>query len=216
MNRIKRVVTWLLAIFLALLCILAGNWQLSKGLKLHQRNSDITLKSELPPLINPTSFDTFRDQWRKFKLTGSFTSDFKFIKNQYLDGQYGFHILQNFNSQTLGVIKIDRGWVKAGANALTEPQVPKILPVTESVVVRLRSEFLNTHTSGTLFALPAGQSRGKEIYFDLVSSKSNPPLTILETPSLSTGPHFAYAFQWYLFSLFLILGRFIFGKRIKL
>lgn len=212
----NRLFTWAITFALLVLCIVAGNWQLNKGLTLSQKNRNIAARSVLAAVANPKVINPIKDQWRQIKLDGNFNSDYRLIKNQYQEGQFGFHILQYFNSISLGKIAIDRGWVKAGVNATTAPVVPKIDENLDQIIVRVRSEFLNTHLGGTLFALPVGHMKSQELYFDLISGKLNAPLTKIELPDLSTGPHFAYAFQWYLFALLLVVGRIIWGQKVKL
>lgn len=154
------------------------------------------------------------DQWKKYELEGHFLENFRLIKNQYHDGTFGYHVLQDFESKSLGVVHVDRGWVKAGTTALTSPTVPKANLEEDQILVRLRSEFLNSHLGGTLFALPVSKTTTKEIYFDLLGSEKNPPITDIQLPDLSTGPHFAYAFQWFAFALVIFIGRLILRTRL--
>ena len=159
--------------------------------------------------------DGNKDQWIKLDLNGQFLPTYRLIKNQYQDGQFGFHVLQDFNSNSLGKIAVDRGWVKAGATAETPPVVPAVNPKEDQILVRVRSEFLNTHVGGSLFAMPTPKSVSKEIYYDQLDGKLNKPITPIDLPDLSTGPHYAYAFQWLLFALVLLVGRVLIGRRVK-
>ena len=43
-------------------------------------------------------------------------------------------------------------------------------------------------------------------YFDLLDGKNNKPLTSIDLPELSTGPHFAYALQWVFFGVMILFG----------
>ncbi len=204
-----------MAILLIALCLSAGNWQLKKGLRVHDKNLQISKNANIQPIKDPKSFDSKNDQWKKFQLHGNFESNFRLLKNQYQDGKFGFHVLQEFTSESLGKITVDRGWVAAGKDAMTAPSVPSIHPDPEIIVVRLRSEVLNTHLGGSFFALPNKSRLTPEIYFDLISAKENQPLSTLELPNLSTGPHFAYAFQWALFAFAILIGRVIWGKKLN-
>lgn len=215
MNRSKNFLLWLLAFALIFLCIAAGRWQLSKGLNLSKKNSSISVQELRTPILNPKSIDGNSDQWKKYQLDGHFLEDYRLIKNQYQDGTFGYHVLQNFDSKSLGVIHVDRGWVKAGSTALTPPTVPKVNLDEDQIVVRLRSEFLNSHLGGTLFALPVTKPTIREIYFDLLRSKKNPPISDIQLPDLSTGPHFAYAFQWFAFALVILIGRLILRTKLN-
>lgn len=210
---LKRIFIWILTLLLVALCLFAGRWQLSKGLKIAERNQQISLKEKLPPVVNPESIDPITDQWRLLKLKGEFLSEYRLMKNQYQDGQFGFHVLQKFNSNTLGEILVDRGWVKAGMDARTAPVVPPVKLKEEEVTLRIRSEFLHTSLSGKFFALPVKTIKLKEVYFDQIAGDINSPLSAIDLPELSTGPHFAYAFQWFLFALLILIGKFIFDRK---
>lgn len=210
---LKRIFIWILTLLLVALCLFAGRWQLSKGLKIAERNQQISLKEKLPPVVNPETIDPVTDQWRLLKLKGEFLSEYRLMKNQYQDGQFGFHVLQKFNSNTLGEILVDRGWVKAGMDARTAPVVPPVKLKEEEVTLRIRSEFLHTSLSGKFFALPVKTIKLKEVYFDQIAGDINSPLSAIDLPELSTGPHFAYAFQWFLFALLILIGKFIFDRK---
>lgn len=210
---LKRIFIWILTLLLVALCLFAGRWQLSKGLKIAERNQQISLKEKLPPIVNPETIDPVTDQWRLLKLKGEFLSEYRLMKNQYQDGQFGFHVLQKFNSNTLGEILVDRGWVKAGMDAKTAPVVPPVKLKEEEVTLRIRSEFLHTSLSGKFFALPVKTIKLKEVYFDQIAGDINSPLSAIDLPELSTGPHFAYAFQWFLFALLILIGKFIFDRK---
>ena len=215
MSKFKALLTWLLAIAISLLCLVAGRWQFDKGITISHRNRDITSKSLLAPEPNPYSIDTFKDQWRKFQIDGEFLFNYELVRNQYENGQFGFHVLQEFKSKSLGLIQIDRGWVKAGANASTPPLVPEVAAGPDRLILRLRSEFLNRQLGGSLFALPAKYLNRKIAYYDLISGQVNQPLTFISLPELSTGPHFAYAIQWLFFAILILVARALFYKKIK-
>jgi cytochrome oxidase assembly protein ShyY1 len=194
---------------------LAGNWQLKKGLNLSHKNSSISSRASMPPSLNPDNVNARTDQWKILRLDGKFLESYHLIKNQYQDGAYGFHVLQDFDSQSLGRIKVDRGWVKAGSTAQTSPAIPPMKFNNEQVVVRVRSEFLNTHLGGTFFAMPAQRPKTREIYFDFLSGTLNSPITVIDLPDLSTGPHFAYAFQWIIFALAILAAAIISTRKLN-
>ena len=198
-----------------MLCLVAGRWQFDKGINISHRNRDITSKSLLAPEPNPYSIDTFKDQWRKFQVDGEFQPNYELLRNQYENGQFGFHVLQEFKSKSLGLIQVDRGWVKAGANASTPPLVPEVKAGPDRLVLRLRSEFLNRQLGGSLFAIPTKSLDRKIAYYDLISGQVNQPLTFISLPELSTGPHFAYAIQWLFFAILILVARALLYKKIK-
>jgi cytochrome oxidase assembly protein ShyY1 len=215
LNRSKNFALWIGTLLLIGLCLSAGKWQLNKGLALTHKNQKISAQVNAAPLSNPVKVDGNRDQWIKLDLNGRFLPTYRLIKNQYQDGQFGFHVLQDFYSNSLGKIGIDRGWVRAGATAETPPVVPAVNPKEDQILVRVRSEFLNTHVGGSLFAMPTPKSVSKEIYYDQLDGRFNKPITSIDLPDLSTGPHYAYAFQWVLFALVLLVGRVLIERRVR-
>ncbi|MSY82080.1 MAG: hypothetical protein F2687_01390 [Actinobacteria bacterium] len=79
---------------------------------------------------------------------------------------------------------------------------------------------MSRQLQGSFFALPqnnsaaiARASQYKEsdfnFYLDLLDSENpkNAPLTPIELPDLSNGPHYAYAIQWLAFATLILLGR---------
>ena len=137
------------------------------------------------------------------------------MRNKYNQGTYGYEVLQIFESKSLGRIAVDRGWVKAGADAKTPPNVPSPSLKPDQILVRVRSEFLQHRISGSFFALPAKPQVRQEIYFDLLEAQINKPITQIELPDLSTGPHYAYAFQWFIFSIVIIFGRVLLSRKLN-
>jgi surfeit locus 1 family protein len=212
----KGVSLWVATLILIVLFISAAKWQFNKGLNLNHKNQKITRSQLAPILLNPRSIDPISDQWRRVTLDGHFLTRYELMKNQYQNGIYGFHVLQDFQSNSLGRILIDRGWIKAGVDAKSEPKIPMTSSAEEEVVVRIRSEFLSPQLAGTFFAYPTKGEPQRRIYFDLLASKVNPPLSQIELPDLSTGPHFAYALQWTLFAVVILYLRILFSKRSKL
>lgn len=212
-NPFRLFLEWLGVILLVALCLIASDWQWNKGVKLAQKNSAISLGMKIPPVQNPNQIEPIQMQWRRILLNGKFLPNYSLIKNRYFEGQYGFEVLQDFHSDSLGLIHIDRGWVKAGKDAKTAPLVPQINASEDLVLLRIRSEFLTKELSGSLFASSKSASISKTVYYDLLQSKHNPPLTNIDLPELSTGPHYAYAFQWIFFALLLVFGKIIFSRK---
>ena len=225
----KGVLQSLVASGLVVLCLLAAQWQWHKGAALANENGIITSNVSRAPLTmaRSTSIDPYTQQWQKISLTGRFDPVHQFlVNNSYYNGVYGFEVLQLFHpSSQLGLNSdfwIDRGWVKAGPTAKTPPTIPAITSAEISIVARIRSENLSHQIHGSFFA--SGSSNKNEIsgiehyqgvnaakyYLDLINSPSSSigPFTQEQLPDLSTGPHYAYAFQWVLFALIALVGRF--------
>ena len=204
---------WLVIFLIVALCLTAAKWQYDKGVRLAYKNSAVSQGMKISPLKNPAQIEPIQMQWRRVLLDGKFLPNYSLIKNRYFEGQYGFEVLQDFQSDSLGLIHIDRGWVKAGKDAKTAPMVPQVNASQDLVLLRIRSEFLSKELSGSLFAAPKSASISKTVYYDLIQSKYNPPLTNIDLPELSTGPHYAYAFQWVFFAFLIVFGKVIFARK---
>jgi cytochrome oxidase assembly protein ShyY1 len=112
--------------------------------------------------------------------------------------------------------------VKAGKNALTRPELPKLPDGEVQLTGRLRLD--TSLPRGAFFAIPSNQAEGllskanaqsgsstENYYLDLISG-NNPLLTPAvpaQLPELSDGPHMAYALQWIFFGGLVIYGRFL-------
>lgn len=220
---IREIAKSLLALVLVALCLIAGNWQWHKGQNLSRANGII--KSNLAKsvlnesgllAINPISA-----QWRTVLLHGKFDAGHQLlIRDRYNNGIFGFEVLQLFRSSTNNYW-IDRGWVKAGATAKIPPSIPSLVPQLQWIKARIRSEDVSRQLHGSFFAIPTSIKQVPKIqniqgvtaapyYLDELSAvggKVNPPLTSIELPDLSNGPHYAYALQWLAFAVLILIAR---------
>ena len=235
----------LLAILLIAGCLKAALWQYHRGVDRHAANALIIhnidrpalsvsefntlLQSPHPKIGN--ALDLSAEQWRTVSVEGVFDANHEiFLRNRYIDGQYGFGVLTLFRLESGENIWIDRGWVKAGKDATTPPQT---IPTTSNLVTlegRLRTFSRTSQIRGSFFALPGTSNTqssqlsqssqlGKwnaaenintaNFSLDLLRA-SDPTLTPRfpnELPELSDGPHMAYALQWLVFALLVLVGR---------
>ena len=217
----SEILKTLVSLTLIALCLLASQWQWNKGQKQTSQNAIIKVNIDKTPLSSLTGIDDpLHYQWLRVSLTGHFISDKQIlVRNRYFQGQYGFEVLQLFQSAQ-GKIWVNRGWVKAGATAETPPQISVISTSDDQILARIRSEDLSRQLQGSFFALPhKNQSpitSSKQFtesdfsfYLDLLKSDNsqNKPLSPIDLPDLSNGPHYAYAIQWLAFALLTLIGR---------
>lgn len=162
-------------------------------------------------------------EWQRVSTTGSFDSKSQILlRNHYSEGVYGFEFLTIFNTSDGKKFWVDCGWVKAGKNAQTQPQLPNIPTGEVSIIGRLRLD--TSLPRGSFFAIPADSSSGliskanaqrevstEDFYLDLLtgSSKELTPNVPAALPELSDGPHMAYALQWVFFGGLIVYGRFL-------
>jgi cytochrome oxidase assembly protein ShyY1 len=212
----------LVALLLIIFTLWAAQWQYHRGVDRHERNTLIAKQSTMSSIDLPNTIeDPSKLEWRQIRTTGRFTPDKQILlRNRYFEGQYGYEVLTLFTNVQGKIFWVDRGWVKAGADATTAPITPPIPTVQVDIVGRLR---LGTSLpSGTFFALPGGGKSGitsevnaqsrentEDFYIDLLSG-SMPTLTpdvSAQLPELSDGPHMAYALQWIFFGGLVVYGR---------
>ena len=212
-------------------CLFAAQWQFSRGSSQSATNKIIASNLELPSLtmsdienLNPVS-----SQWLKVTLQGSFSQDKQeLVRNRYYEGKFGFEVLTLFRAANGENFWVDRGWVAAGPNAATPPVVEPVASGNLEITARIRSENLSRQLQGSFFVTRASSEKPESIaklqvvdanpyYLDLLGSPDGKvkPLTEIELPELSNGPHYAYGIQWLAFALLAIIGRFLLFRETK-
>jgi cytochrome oxidase assembly protein ShyY1 len=212
-----------IAVLLVLLCLWAAQWQFNRGLDRQARNDAIEKNTSrtIEPLVSLIS-DVKSHEWQTTTITGIFdTSQQILLRNRYFEGVYGFQLLTRFETADGKSFWVDCGWLKAGANALTPPEIPDLPRDEVTIQGRLRLD--SSLPRGAFFALPSDGSQGlisqanaqsstrvsENFYLDLLTG-DRPELTPAvpaELPELSDGPHMAYALQWVFFGGLVIYGR---------
>ena len=116
----------------------------------------------------------------------------------------------------------------AGPNATTPPTVEPVVIGNIEITARIRSENLSRQLQGSFFVTRATNEKPESIaklqgidansyYLDLLGSPDGKvkPLTDIELPELSNGPHYAYGIQWLAFALLALIGRFLIFRETK-
>jgi len=166
------------------------------------------------------------NEWRVITTSGTFNSNQQILlRNRYFEGKYGYAVLTRFTTESDDAIWVDRGWVAAGASATVAPVTSPVPTGKVSITARLRLD--PSLPSGSFFALPLNRDddlvsqlnaqsglESENYYLDLISGSlpSLTPTAPAEIPSLSDGPHLAYAVQWILFAGLVVYGRFLIRK----
>jgi len=215
----------LMALILVALCLWAAQWQFQRGIDRQDRNDTIEAQLTLPTLAiteipskDISQIEKF--EWRTVNASGAFKSEQQILlKNRYFEGVYGYEVLTRFELSDGRFIWVDRGWVKAGKDAQTAPQLTTVPQESVSIVGRVRLD--KSLPVGAFFALPnsgAGMISklnaqsgfaSEGFYLDLISGSvsSLTPKAPAQVPELSDGPHIAYSFQWIFFAGLIIYGR---------
>ena len=225
----------LLQSFVALLliaaCLFAAQWQFSRGSNQSANNKIIAANLDLPSLNiqDIENLDPVANQWRKITLQGKFSmSNQELVRNRYYEGKFGFEVLTLFATTNGQNFWVDRGWVAAGPNAATPPDVEQVTGESIEITARIRSENLSRQLQGSFFVTRATSEKpesiaklqgidANEYYLDLLGSPDGQvrPLTEIELPELSNGPHYAYGIQWLAFALLALIGRFLIFREAK-
>jgi len=211
----------IVALGLVFLCLVAADWQYTRGVDRQARNNVIEERIARSP-IELSSRDTVLDhnEWQRITTTGRFDSTQQILlRNRYWEGKYGYEVLTLFTNTSGEKFWVDRGWVKAGATATTPPEVTAVPTGDVSITGRFRLD--SSLPRGSFFALPAtgeglvselnaqSQLNTEKFYIDLLSGSeaSLTPAAPAQLPPLSDGPHKAYALQWLFFGGLIVYGR---------
>ena len=213
----------LVALALIVLCVWAAQWQYHRGVDRHARNTIIEERIARDAIeLGQIDSVLANNEWQSIVTTGSFDANKQILlRNRYSEGKYGYEVLTLFTSTSGEKFWVDRGWVQAGATATTPPEVTSVPAGEVTITGRFRLD--SSLPRGSFFALPGSgedlvselnaqsQLNTEKYYLDLLSG-SEPSLTPAVTaqlPSLSDGPHMAYALQWLFFGGLVIYGRFL-------
>jgi surfeit locus 1 family protein len=211
----------IVALALVFLCLVAADWQYTRGIDRQARNNIIEERIARSP-IELSSRDAVLDnnEWQSITTTGRFDSTQQILlRNRYWEGKYGYEVLTLFTNASGEKFWVDRGWVKAGATATTPPEVTAVPVGDVSITGRFRLD--SSLPRGSFFALPAtgeglvselnaqSQLDTEKFYIDLLSGSeaSLTPAAPAQLPPLSDGPHKAYALQWLFFGGLIVYGR---------
>jgi surfeit locus 1 family protein len=213
----------LIALALVVLCLWGAQWQYHRGVDRHARNTVIEERITRDAIaLSEIDRNLANNEWQTVSTSGSFDQSQQILlRNRYSEGKYGYEVLTLFTSTTGEKFWVDRGWVQAGATATTPPVITNVPNTEVSITGRFRLD--SSLPRGSFFALP-GSGEGlvselnaqsqldtEKFYIDLLSG-SDPSLTPdvpAQLPSLSDGPHMAYALQWLFFGGLAVYGRFL-------
>ena len=217
----RQILKTLVALILILGCLWASQWQFQRGIDRHDRNSQIKAQLQLPTIsLDDVDRNLEEYEWRSVKTSGTFdTGEQILLKNRYFEGVYGYEVLTRFEMLDGRMIWVDRGWVKAGKDALTPPVVTAVPAGQVDIQARLRLD--RSLPQGAFFALPSNaqtmisklnaqsSTDSEGFYLDLINGSIDflTPAAPAQVPELSDGPHLAYSLQWIFFAGLVIYGR---------
>lgn len=218
---------WLAALAVAALfasaCVLLGRWQYGRHegkaarahhVQTHYFATPVPLGQVLP---DPGSQLPPEEHWRRVTMTGTYSPDEQlWVRNRPQNVVYGYEVLVPLRLPDGSTILVDRGWVRNAERADILPAVPPAPTGPVQVTGWLRpgevavNSDLPARQLGSIDLRQAGRELGAPVrpaYVVLESealaesdgSGSAPARpTPLLPPDTDTGPHFAYALQWWL------------------
>lgn len=214
---------WLAALAVAAVfasgCVLLGRWQWSRYVYKADRAQQVQTYYDAPAvpltqvLPRPDAPLAPDQVWRRVEVRGTYApGDQLMVRNRPQNIVYGYEVLVPLHVQDGSTILIDRGWVPNAERADILPQVPAA-PVGQ---VRVTG-WLRPGEATLNDALPHGQLASIDLGAAArqLATPLRPAYVVLQAeddgsgtaparpqpllpPQTDTGPHFAYALQWWL------------------
>ncbi|MCI0687739.1 MAG: SURF1 family protein [Sporichthyaceae bacterium] len=216
---------WAALLVLVPAFILLGRWQLDRFDQRVAANRLIETNLAAAPApveqLAPVGGSVSRtDQWRRVTASGHYDlAGQRLVRHRSNHGRPGFHVLVPLLTESGPAVLVDRGWIPVGERATDSPTPPAPPTGVVSVLGRLR---LAQPGAITAAGMPPGQiakintselsgALGHPLhagYVELVAERPAPATAsvLAEVPRLSTGPHLAYAVQWWLFAIGAVIG----------
>jgi cytochrome oxidase assembly protein ShyY1 len=225
-----------LAIVVAILCSLAGSWQVIRFDEKHSlnrelRGNDKARTTDVAAALGPASAPTSTGKAHEFRhvtATGEYLADREtLVRGQTIGGDIGYLVLTPLRTSA-GVLLVARGFVVQSGIAKSTPKV--LAPPTGQVSITARLEPAETRAD-RFGALPANQvesinaaAQAKRIgapvwdgYAELLDGQpGGQNLTTIPAPDLSNPAggavepqHAAYVVQWFLFAALALAAPFV-------
>jgi cytochrome oxidase assembly protein ShyY1 len=229
----------LLVVVVALGCVRLGVWQFDRWEARRAHNAIVQDNAARPPVdvatvVGPTDDGggvAGADEWRTVTATGRYDeSRTTLVRNRTFDGAKGFEVLVPLVTAEGTALVVDRGWIPAGRSANARIDVPDVPAGEVRVTGRLRAgEHANAAQRRQATDLPQRSVvridvpslaedlpyRAYDGYAELTEEAPAPSEApkLLPLPELGTGPHLAYACQWWVFAIIAVVGWFVLLRR---
>lgn len=212
-------------------CVALGGWQVDRFQQRQARNDlvDNNISADPVPADDLLADDRplpADDQWRRVQVQGRYDEAHQIlVRNRPLQGATGYYVLTPLVSEDGPALLVNRGWVPVGATARTQPDVPAATTGQVTVVGRARP----SEPGDGRDAAPGGQVRRIDVpaiaatlpydvyngYADLIEQQpvARVAPTALPAPEPGSGPHLAYAFQWFVFAAIAVGGVVLLARR---
>ncbi len=227
----------LLTVVLCLGCVAGGLWQsdrreqrraLNTVIETNGGREPVAVSAILAPDNSPADAPAaVAHTWRRVIATGSYDIEAQLlVRNRTFPGRgVGYEVLTPLITADGTALIVNRGWVGAAATASTVPDVPEPPAGEVTLTGRVRPSQVTPQRADP----PAGQLLAVDLdrvagtmpyvlyggYVELVAQRPVPaeaPL-LLPAPQVKSGPHLAYAVQWFLFVAVGVVGWVILVRR---
>ena len=227
----KWFLTTVLVLLGSALCVRLGIWQLDRLAQRRAFNAHVTEMWSLPALtLDARDGAGLADmEFRAVEVSGSY--DFVnqvALRNQYHEGELGFHLLTPLVLEPDVAVLVDRGWIPAEGNSAPDSWRAYDEPSDVTINGILRRGQATAEIGGLSDPdLAPGQSRlevwnmvnlariGAQLPYRLLDAyvqpdpdpaDNQPPIPYQPQIELSEGPHLGYAGQWFVFAAMLFFG----------
>ncbi|HYI57470.1 MAG TPA: SURF1 family protein [Microlunatus sp.] len=213
-------------VVLAVVFVNLGEWQLRRLAERETRNATTITNEQAPVQPYEQVFSrviTDADQWQRVSARGTFDGDHQFVaRNRNNGDDRGYEVVTPLRTAT-GTVLVDRGFI-ATVPGTGIPAVGPAPPAGEVTVVghvrrneQGRSGAV-TPVSGSIRLINSDALQpaiGYPIANGFISAIEVTPAQSggfepIELPELSSGPHFWYAMQWFMFAGIGIFGIVVF------
>lgn len=225
------LVTTLLVVVGAAICIRLGIWQLDRLAQRRAFNEHYLEISMTTPLVldSAPKEDLTGMEYRLVSATGTYDqANSVVLRNQYHDSQPGYFLLTPLLFKDGTAIVVERGWIPAEGNSSPSDWKKYAQPGEVNINGIIRVGQTKPDLGGVPDPeLAAGQTRldfwnlvnleriGKQVPYKLLPvfiqpnpdpEAATPPFPYQPTIEISEGPHLGYALQWFSFSILLLAG----------
>lgn len=240
---LRPILTWrwalaLLFVLLATLtCVRLGIWQLNRFEDKRARAAVIEQHYDAEPIALTDAPSSARsklaaaDDYTVVRARGHYCSRPEcvlYVRNRVEGSSVGFWQLVPFETNGGSTFLAVRGWVTTGQTDSVPASRPKVPSGEVELVARLRpreprlsdrpevpGQLHSVNATDVLSQVPQLEDVLEGAYGEVVSENGVAPqgLSALGKPSTSLGPHLSYAFQWWIFSAFFVLGFVVAARR---
>jgi surfeit locus 1 family protein len=225
----KWILTTVLVVLGALVCVRLGIWQLDRLAQRRVFNAQVNTMRSSPPLDLPAQADLTKMEWRAVRLEGTYDFDNQVaIRNQYNENESGYHLLTPLHLPDGEAVFVDRGWIPADGNDNPSDwrKYDQTGEIVLSGIIRLSETStsfggapdptLTPNQTGLDFWIYVNLDRIAQqtpypilpvyVQLDPEPDRTDPPIPFQPELDLSEGPHEGYAIQWFAFAGLLLIG----------